>query len=333
VLQNQYIIYIAFGILLLLSELIWFRLAKRYNIIDKPNQRSSHSRITLQGGGIVFYFGVLLYSLWFKIPYPWFLAGLTLIAAISLIDDIRKVPNSFRVILHFMAMLLLFNEWGLYSGLPWWYSIIALVFCTGIINAYNFMDGINGITGGYSFIVLLALIWINAEMTPFINSSFLYTVLLSLLVFNLFNFRKRAICFAGDVGSITIAFILLFVLVRLMLASGDLSYIILLGVYGVDSVLTIVHRLLLKENIFVAHRKHAYQIMANELKIPHLQVSGFYMLLQALTATGYLLIPLSYRWYYLISVLVLLGFLYILFMKRFFHLHNNSSVNYKTVEK
>lgn len=314
-------LYTIFFLILLLAELAYFRLADRLNIIDKPNQRSSHKHITLRGGGVVFYLGALLYSLWFDGPYPWFLSGLSLIALISLADDIRPVPNRLRLVVHFTAMLLLFAEWGLFTGFPWWYVALALVFCTGIINAYNFMDGINGITGGYSLMVLGALAWINARMHPFTDQAFLYTMMLSVLVFNFFNFRRKARCFAGDVGSVSIAFIILFALGRLMLQTGDLSYIALLSIYGIDSVLTIIHRLILGENIFEAHRKHAYQIMANELKVPHLQVSALYMLLQGMVTLGFLVALPEWRLWYLAAVTSLLALGYVLFMRKYFALH------------
>jgi len=300
--------------------LVYFRIADRFNIIDKPNERSSHSRITLRGGGIVFYFGVLLWFLWSGFAYPWFFAGLSLIALISFADDVKPQSSRLRLIVHFVAMLLMFFQWDLLHA-PWYYTLIALVVSTGIINAYNFMDGINGITGGYSLVVLGAFWYINTYRVAFVDEQLLYFVMLALVVYNFFNFRTRAKCFAGDVGSVSIAFIIVFLLGLLMLQTGDVSYIVLLAVYGVDSVLTIVHRLMLRENIFEAHRKHVYQLMANELKIPHVAVSAFYMLLQAVTVAGYLLVQPAFRWYYTAVVLALLGIGYILFKQKYFKLH------------
>ena len=314
-----YVLIIILGILFA-AELLYFRIADHFNIIDKPNLRSSHSHITLRGGGIIFYIGMLLYAAFYGMQYPWFLMGLTLITGISFMDDVRPVPNRYRLACHFVAMLLMCYQWGLFTEYSVWYIPVALIFCTGVINAYNFMDGINGITGGYSLVVLGVLAFINAKMVPFMNSEFIYIALLSVLVFNFFNFRKRAKCFAGDVGSVSIAFIILFILGKLILVTGNLSYIILLAVYGVDSVLTIVHRLVLRENIFEAHRKHAYQLMANELKIPHVAVSIFYMVLQVVITMVYLLLPDSH-WTYFVFVLVLLSIGYVLFMRRYFALH------------
>lgn len=311
--------YLFICLLLLAAELFYFRLADRFNIIDKPNERSSHTRITLRGGGIVFYFGALLYFLTSRLEYPWFMLGLTLIAGVSFIDDIRSVSQKTRLIVHFTAMLLLFYQLGM-SVLPWWYIPLALVVCTGIINAYNFMDGINGITGGYSLVLFGALIYLNESGTVFVEPALLWTLLLAVGVFCLFNFRKRANCFAGDVGSVGIAFIILFLLGKLILKTDDPGYLILLSVYGVDSVLTIVHRLLLHENIALPHRKHLYQLMANELHIPHIVVSLFYMFLQGAIFIGYLVFY-TYRYWYFAAAVVLLCGGYCLFMKKYFHLH------------
>ena len=311
--------YLIILVLLFLAELFYFKVADKYNIIDKPNERSSHTRVTLRGGGVVFYFGALVYFLTSGFEYPWFMLALTFVAIISFIDDIRSTSQKLRLVFHFSAMALMFYQWGLFS-LSWWWIIIALIICIGIINAYNFMDGINGITGGYSLVVLLSLAYINEEVTPFVEQDLIYTVIMSVLVFCFFNFRKKARCFAGDVGSVSIAFILLFLLGKLIIQTGDFSWIILLSVYGVDSVLTIFHRLMLHENIGLPHRKHLYQLMANELRIPHVAVSVIYMVLQFLIVAGLLWLPVDH-WVYFFTVIGGLAVIYIICMYRYYPLH------------
>ena len=293
--------YIIILVLLFVAELFYFRVADKCNIIDKPNERSSHTKVTLRGGGIIFYFGALTYFLSSHWEYPWFMLALTLITFISFVDDIRSTSQGLRLVFHFSAMALMFYQWGLFS-LSWWWIIIALIICTGIINAYNF---------------------INSEITTFVEPALINTVLYSVLVFCFFNFRKKAKCFAGDVGSVSIAFILLFLIGKLILTTGDFSWIILLVVYGVDSVLTIIHRLMLHENIGLPHRKHMYQLMANELKIPHVGVSLIYMAAQALVILGYFCF-VGYGYWYLLGIIVLLSGIYVLFMGAFFHLHQHS---------
>ncbi|MEL5895815.1 glycosyltransferase family 4 protein [Bacteroides sp. GD17] len=313
--------YLIVLVLLFLAELFYFKIADRCNIIDKPNERSSHTRITLRGGGIIFYFGALAYFLTSGFEYPWFMLALTLVSFISFVDDIRSTSQKLRLLFHFSAMALMFYQWGLFS-LSWWWIIVALIVCTGIINAYNFMDGINGITGGYSLVILVALAYINREIIPFVEEGFIYTVLCSVFVFCFFNFRKKAKCFAGDVGSVSIAFILLFLIGKLIIRTEDFSWIVLLSVYGVDSVLTIIHRLLLHENIGLPHRKHLYQIMANELKVPHVMVSFVYMVVQVIIIIGYIMC-LSDGYWYLAGTILVLSLLYICFMKKYFGLHQS----------
>lgn len=310
---------------LFVAELVYFRIADRFDIIDKPNERSSHKSITLRGGGIIFYIAIVYFALLFGFPYPYFLFGLTLITFISFIDDVISLSSKVRILFHFTAMAMMFMQWGLFGGeLPWWYIVIAFIFCTGVINAYNFMDGINGITGGYSLVVLGSLAYINTAITQFVMPELIYTVIVGCLVFNFFNFRKKAKCFAGDCGSVAMAFIILFLLGKLIIETENLSYIVLLLLYGVDSILTIIHRIMLNENIFEAHRKHAYQIMANELKIPHLVVSLWYMLLQSIIVIGYILC-FKYCYTYLFTSTFILCLGYIWFMKRYFYLHTKNN--------
>lgn len=312
----QYLLIIA---ILFILEIGYFFVADKCNIIDKPNLRSSHTQITLRGGGIIFLLGAWVYSVLYGFPYPWFLAGLTAIAGISFVDDVRSVSNKIRLVVHFTSMLLMFQDFGILNWESWWIIVIALILCVGIINAYNFMDGINGITGGYSLAVLLPLMYLNQTL-HFVDMHFLVVALLSVLVFCFFNFRKKAKCFAGDVGSVGIAFILLFALGKLILQTGNFAYILFLGVYGADSVLTIVHRILLHENIGQPHRKHVYQLMANELKIPHVVVSLVYMILQLGISFG-LIMCAEWQWGYFAAVLVVLIVVYVCFKKKYYHLH------------
>lgn len=312
-------IYFIIAIILIILEYGYFCVADRFNIIDKPNLRSSHTSIVLRGGGIIFLFGAWLFWAFFGLQYSWFILGLSLIGIVSFIDDIHSLPDSVRLVAQFAAMFLMFYQFDIINWHDWWMVLIALIVCVGIINAYNFMDGINGITGGYSIAVLLPLMYLNAS-DGFISQDYLCVVSLSLLVFCFFNFRKKAKCFAGDVGSISIAFILLFALGKLIIKTGDLSYLTFLAVYGADAVLTICHRIQLHENLGEAHRKHAYQLMANELKIPHVRVSLLYMTLQLVISTGLIFIPINH-FLYMGVIIVILATAYLLFMKKNYHLH------------
>lgn len=269
-------------LILLSFELLYFKIADYYNIIDKPNNRSSHTDITIRGGGIIFPVAVLVFFISTKFQYPYFIFGLSLIALISFLDDILTLNNKVRLGVHLIAVLLMICQWGLIdANISMFLIAVALILVIGTINAYNFMDGINGITGCYSLITIVTLFFINRNMA-FVNPDLLIYTGLALLVFNYFNFRKKAKCFAGDVGSISIAFIIIFFIGQFVIHTQSFSYLLLLLIYGLDAVTTIGFRLIRKENIFEAHRSHFYQYLANEKKIPQLYISAGYGLIQLL---------------------------------------------------
>ncbi len=277
----DYLIYLAVfaGLFLLING--YFKLADKFNIIDKPNERSSHTEITIRGGGVVFYLASMLFFALYGFQFPYFFLGLSLVAGVSLLDDIYSLSNKLRFGIQLSAVLLLAFQLGVF-GEAWWLIPVIVIVAVGVINAYNFMDGINGITGMYSLVLLGSLYLIDWAMVDFIDGDLPLYVGLSLLVFGFYNFRRKAKCFAGDVGSVALAFLVLFLLGKLILQTQNLSYVLLLGLYGADSILTIVHRLIKKENIFEAHRSHLYQYMVHTGKWTHLQVAGFYALMQLL---------------------------------------------------
>lgn len=380
--MNQYIVYGIIFLVLLALELVYFRIADRLNIIDKPNERSSHSSIVLRGGGIIFLLGMLVWAVVVMCGgfgdglqvYPWFLLAVLLAAGISFVDDIRSLPDSVRLVVQFVAMgLLIFQLYlsaqgeGLFGDsnllVNSVFVLAALVVCVGATNVYNFMDGINGITAGYSLAVLVPLALVNGGVGipgqagndvagvcagdgsvgllagdvaagGFVAPSFIVVAIISVLVFTFFNFRPRgkAKCFAGDVGSVGIAFILLFAIGMLIVRTEDITWLIFLLVYGVDGCLTICHRILLHENLGQAHRKHVYQLMANELKMSHPLVSLIYMGLQLAVSLGFIylcpvlasasgLTLVAWHWIYLGVALVVLAVAYVLFKKKYYHLH------------
>lgn len=319
------ITYIFIFVLLLIAELVYFRIADKYNIIDKPNQRSSHSTIVLRGGGIIFMIGAWVWSAFFGFHYPWFLAGLTLVAGVSFVDDIHSLPDSVRLVAQFAAAAMAFYQLDILHWNMWWIVLVALIVYVGATNVINFMDGINGITAGYSLAVLLPLAALNAN-NEYVAQSLIFTTIIAAIVFCIFNFRPKgkAKCFAGDVGSIGIAFIMLFMLGNVIIKTEDITWLIFLLVYGVDGCLTIIHRIMLHENLGEAHRKHAYQIMANELKIGHVKVTLIYMAMQLMVSLGFIyLCPdnVLCHWMYFVGALVVLAIAYVLFMKKYYHLH------------
>lgn len=316
-------LYPLFFFILLAMELAYFKVADKLNIIDKPNKRSSHTTITLRGGGIVFYFGAMLYLLIYGLDQPYFILSLTLISLISFLDDIHSVSAKLRLFMQFFCVALLIYQWDVYETQSIAILFMVLILGVGVLNAYNFMDGLNGMTGGCNFVLFVTLIVIDQQI-QFIDDSFLYVMLFSLIIFNFFNFRTKAKCFAGDVGALALGLVVLYVVGALIIKTQDWTYILLLSVYGAETSLTIVHRILLRENILEPHRKHAFQILANELQFKHLQVSVFYASLQLLINIGLLTIGRTYPIVYFMGVNLLLFFAYILFMWKFFKLHQAS---------
>lgn len=327
------ITYIIILILLLIAELLYFRIADKCNIIDKPNERSSHSTIVLRGGGIIFLIGVWIWSVFFGFQYPWFLVGLTLVAGISFVDDIHSLPDSVRLVAQFAAAVMAFYQLSILHWSMWWIILLALIVYVGATNVINFMDGINGITAGYSLAVLIPLALVNMD-DIFVEQSLIISTILSSLVFCIFNFRPKgkAKCFAGDVGSIGIAFIILFLLGNVIIRTMDITWLIFLLIYGVDGCLTIVHRIMLHENLGEAHRKHAYQIMANELKVGHVKVALLYTVMQLVISLGFIYLcpdTVFAHWLYLVGVLAVLAIAYILFVKKYYHLHEEYLISLK----
>ncbi|MDQ8014882.1 MAG: glycosyltransferase family 4 protein [Flavobacterium nitrogenifigens] len=267
-------------LILMILMLLYFKVADRFNIIDKPNQRSSHTEITLRGGGIIFWFSALLYFFQNIESNYFFFTGITLVSLVSFWDDIQSLSNKIRISIHFLAITLIFLDLNLFTLMPIWGVAISYILAIGLINAYNFMDGINGITGLYTLAVLGSLLYVNTKIQLFTDGSFIKYGMIASLVFLFFNYRKKAKCFAGDVGSIAIAFWIIYLVLKLILSTNSVIWLLFLAVYGVDAVCTILHRLYLKQNIFEAHRLHLYQILSNEYKIQHRLVSLYYALAQ-----------------------------------------------------
>ena len=271
-----YLLYLFFSVSLLL---IYFKIAAHFNIVDKPNHRSSHQQLTILGGGIIFPLVITLHTLVNGFIFPYFTAGLILISVISFYDDIRPLSFAIRLFGHLIAVSLIFLETDLiYYSI--WLIIIAYIVVIGSLNAYNFMDGINGLTGAYSLVSIVSLFYINEYNVKFVSTDWLVITAISLIAFNIFNFRALAKCFAGDVGSVSMAFIIIFFILTLLIISNDFKYIGLLLIYGLDSVTTIIFRLIRHENIFLAHRSHFYQYLVNCKSWPHLAVALLYAFLQ-----------------------------------------------------
>ncbi|MFV5685805.1 UDP-GlcNAc--UDP-phosphate GlcNAc-1-phosphate transferase [Flavobacterium sp. GB2R13] len=268
-------IYIALIILLVGIELFYFKIADKYNIIDKPNIRSSHTSVTLRGGGIIFPIAISIAFFLGYVSWPVTLA-VVLVAVVSFVDDIKPLSQLPRFVSHVIAVGLVFYDLHLFYESLWVLPIV-FVLLIGWVNAFNFMDGINGITVLYAVTAIISFSFLptNEASLPL-----LITMGLSCFVFGLFNVRKKAKTFAGDVGSISMALFLGYFMIKTIIDSGQLGYILFFSVYGIDAIITIVNRLLKKENIFQPHRSHLYQYLANEMGYSHILVAFIYSAFQ-----------------------------------------------------
>ncbi len=319
--MNDIGLFALLGLLLYVIELAYFRIALTFRIIDLPHHQSSHKGAVVRGGGVIFYFAFLLWSLINGIPSMGGLLGLTVLAVVSIIDDIKSVNPLLRLFCQFVAILLLFYHSGLIRN-PTHVVILLSISCVGALNIFNFMDGINGMTSGYTLVVAFALIYVNTYMVHFIDPNLLVIVLIAIVIFLYFNFRKQAVCFAGDVGSLSIGFIMVFLVLRLALKGQSMAWICFFSVYIVDGGMTILHRIFLREDLLKPHKKHVYQIMANELGMSHLIVSGIYMGLQAISCIVFIIWPGYPTFFIVFGALIVI---YMLFMKKYYYLHERKT--------
>ena len=302
--------YIIAFITIVALELLYFWVAGRMNIVDRPNERSSHRKPVLLGGGIIFWLAVLFWSLTHGLAYGSFVVGLSMLAIVSYVDDLRPLPSWLRMIVQAGAVVVSF--WGDIYALELWQLVLFVVLFMGVLNVYNFMDGINGMLAGYSLVATGTFLFIDIFMRRFIELDLAVTVVFSVLVFGFFNFRKKARCFSGDVGSICMGLIVLFLMVRYVQSvpgTGlNVSRICFIIVFLADGLLTVAKRFLSGRNILEAHREHAYETMVNELGIPHLYVSGGYALLQLIINVGYLLVEDKNLYTLVVALLLVLAY-------------------------
>lgn len=264
----------------ILGMLFYYGYAKKKQIVDVPNQRSSHQHLPIRGMGIAL---IPLFCAFYVFhSHQYFLASGLIIASITgYLDDLKNLKRRIRLPLYLASLVLALVDIQLLLQIEWYWLLVSIVVSLGVINAYNFMDGINGITGLYSIVFFGTIAYINSkyQITEDIGSLSLAMVIF-FIVFGWFNYKKQAKAFLGDSGSVAVGLLVVFLLIKVGIYLKEWKIIIFLSVYGVDSVATIILRLLRKENIFEAHRSHLYQNLVNEKKWSHLQVAMLYAFCQ-----------------------------------------------------
>lgn len=266
---------------LLAISFVYFLIAKKFNITDKPNKRSSHTKVTVRGGGIIFPIAALIWFLLVDFQHAWMIMGLTLVASVSFLDDIYSLNRKVRFFTQFAALSMAFYDLGLYRQLDWYILPLFYFVALGIINAINFMDGINGITGLYSLVFFGSILVLN-ESLPIFEDELINYQILAILAFLVFNLRKRALMFAGDIGSISIAYLMIYFMTQWFLHGGGWTVVLILLIFGADVFVTMATRLINRERLTEPHRKHLYQLLVNEGKIPHIPVAILFATLQGI---------------------------------------------------
>lgn len=263
------------------AELLYLKLARQFRFFDLPNARSLHqNRTTVRGGGVIFYLAVLAALGVEQSNQSFFLIGLTVVATVSFADDVYGLPVPYRLGSHLIGVVALLMQT---STLPadGWVLPVLLIAGVGVLNAFNFMDGINGMTAFYSLVTVSTMWFLNLKATGSPAFVLYPALLIALLTFAYFNARRHAVCFAGDVGSISIGFISLYLLITLINSYGTYLPVLLLAVYGIDTSLTLENRIRLRQPILQAHRSHLFQLLVHEGRLSHRQVAASYALLQA----------------------------------------------------
>jgi UDP-GlcNAc:undecaprenyl-phosphate GlcNAc-1-phosphate transferase len=310
--------YILLFIILVIVAIAYVKFAKRFNILDNPNKRSSHTIPTIRGGGILFYVALVLFFILSGLQYHWLIIGTTIIAMVSFIDDLNPLTPKLRIIFQVIGSVFLLMEADFDFNL--YILFFILILGVAFINAFNFMDGINAITGFYSIVVLGGFLYLDIFLIDFINDKILIFSIIAILVFGFYNFREKALFFAGDIGSVTLAMIIFLAGSLFFKETNSPTVFLMLGVYGVETLLTIIRRFFNDQNIIMAHREHLYQKIVDNRETSHISVSFYYAIVQLLLFIEVLYIltlDLKSQWVYVIVSFVILVIGYHILVRKF----------------
>jgi hypothetical protein len=247
--------------------------------------------------------------------YRWFFIGLSLITVLSFMEDVKPQHWRLRMNVHTMAMLLMLYQWGLFQHYLI-FGFMALIFCMWMVNAYTIMDEGHGMTVLYSLVTVLALWYINTFQNEFIHKGILEALFPALLIFGTFNFCKKPMFKPNAVGSVAIAYTIVFLISMLVIKRREFDTVVLLAVYGVDTVLTFVQRLFAGKKVFMSHRLHLFQVLVDYHKMSGLWVAGIYAIVQTAISVGFLFT--RHRYWYALAVFVVCSTVYVLIRRWIF---------------
>ena len=280
--------YLIIFLLLSVGMFIYLKIAEKWLIVDQPNLRSSHQITTKRGAGILYLLAFVIYLIVSPNNNLTLILSVLILGGVGFIDDLKNLNFKIKLAIQLIVIIsyLIVQD---YLSLDWYYTILIFVFLIASINIFNFMDGINGLTILYSLSFLMSFYYINTEFTSFINPNILLVMIICNIIIGFLNIRTKAVCFIGDVGSISMGFLYATLALILMIKTNSFAPLVLIMVYAVDAGWTIMERLSLKENIFLPHRRHLYQILVNELRFSHILISISYFTIQMLLNMVWLL--------------------------------------------
>ena len=280
--------YLIIFLLLSAGMFIYLKIAEKWSIVDQPNLRSSHQITTKRGAGILYLLAFVIYLMVSSNNNLTLILSGLILGGVGFIDDLKNLNFKIKLAIQLIVILsyLIVQD---YLSLDWYYTILIFVFLIASINIFNFMDGINGLTILYSLSFLMSFYYINTEFISFINPNMLLVMIICNVIIGFLNIRTKAVCFIGDVGSISMGFLYATLALILMIKTNSFAPLVLIMVYAVDAGWTIMERLSLKENIFLPHRRHLYQILVNELRFSHILISISYFTIQMLLNMVWLL--------------------------------------------
>jgi len=298
-----YALNMAFGCV---GALFVARFAYMVGLIDRPNGRSSHLAPTPKGGAIGILIGFLVTAAYLDLSFCfWFPTGF--LSVVSLLGDRYDIAPKVRFWIQFSCALIflvgLFNLKNIHF-LSFCLVLPLAVFITGTSNFYNFMDGINGIagiTGVVGFFLLMNFGILTDADSKYVAISIAITC--SCLGFLPYNIPKAKV-FMGDVGSILLGFV--FACLVVILSRSFLDFICLAGFlfpFYADELTTMFVRIKAGESLSKPHRRHLYQILANECGIDHWKISAGYGVVQLII--GIVLIASRTEWNVVLVFLIL----------------------------
>jgi Fuc2NAc and GlcNAc transferase len=260
------------------------RFGGRIGMIDVPNSRSSHQRDIPKGAGLGILAALVVACLVLDIPFFIWLPALVISLASFWGADKHILPVCHRLGIHFGCSLF-FLVFFLHAqqASAWTYVVWlpALIFIVGTANFYNFMDGIDGIagiTGVLAFLLVAAHAWFSGMPVSFVLLSLAMAA--ACLGFLCFSFPKASV-FLGDVGSILLGFV--FACLVIFLSDDLTDFLVMAGflsLFYFDEIITMVIRIRDKESLVEPHRRHIYQVLANEAGIHHWKIASGYGLAQ-----------------------------------------------------